>query len=197
MENGIPKLYSFRASGFFYFKTGGIIYMKGYIQVYTGNGKGKTTAAYGVAVRAIGAGMKVCLVQFIKGLHSSEFNTFKKLSDSIDIFQYGEGNFIFNEPSEKDIYKAKKGLERLKAIIASGKYQVVILDEINMAVYLQIISIEDIIDILANRPENLEVILTGRYAHPKIIEMADLVTEMNEIKHYYKKGVLAREGIEK
>jgi len=171
--------------------------MKGYVQVYTGNGKGKTTAAYGVAVRAIGAGMKVCLVQFIKGLHSSEFNTFKKLSDSIDIFQYGEGNFILNKPSEKDIYQAKKGLERLKAIIASGKYQIVILDEINMAVYLQIISIEEIIDIISNRPDNIEVILTGRYAHPKIIEMADLVTEMNEIKHYYKKGVLAREGIEK
>ena len=171
--------------------------MKGYVQVYTGNGKGKTTAAYGVAIRAIGAGMKVCLVQFIKGLYSSEFETFKKLSDSIDIFQYGDGRFIFDKPTDKDLYLAKKGLENLRSIITSGKYQVIILDEINMAAYMKIISIEEIIGILKNRPDNIELILTGRYAHPKIIEMADLVTEMNEVKHYFKKGVLARVGIEK
>ena len=171
--------------------------MKGYVQVYTGNGKGKTTAAYGVAVRAIGAGMKVCLVQFIKGLYSSEFETFKRLKDSIDVLQYGDGNFIFNQPTEKDISNAKKGLDKLKSIISSNKYQVIILDEINMAVYLKIITVEEIIDIIANKPINVELILTGRYAHPKIIEMADLVTEMNEIKHYYKKGIVARVGIER
>jgi len=171
--------------------------MKGYVQIYTGNGKGKTTAAYGVAVRAIGAGMKVCIVQFIKGIYSSEFETFKRLSDSIDIFQYGDGNFIIGKPTSKNIDHAKKGLEKLKSIIKSGEYQIIILDEINLAVFLKIITVDEIIEILNNRPEDLELILTGRHAHPKIIEMADLVTEMNEIKHYYKKGILARVGIEK
>ena len=171
--------------------------MKGYVQIYTGNGKGKTTAAYGLAVRAIGAGMKVCIVQFIKGLYSSEFETFKRLSDSIDVFQYGDGNFIIGKPTSSDINKVKKGLEKLKSVIKSGKYQIIILDEINLAVFLKIITVDEIIEILINRPKDVELILTGRHAHPKIIEMADLVTEMNEIKHYYKKGISARIGIEK
>ena len=171
--------------------------MKGYVQVYTGNGKGKTTAAIGLAVRAAGANLKVFIGQFVKGMHYSELESLKRFSDLITIKQFGRECFIFHDPTEEDIKCARDGLKEAKEIINSGEYQVVILDEINIALYYNLFPIDEVIDIIKNKPENVELILTGRYAPQEIIDIADLVTEMREIKHYYVKGVVAREGIEK
>ncbi len=171
--------------------------MKGYVQVYTGNGKGKTTAAIGLAVRAAGANLKVYIGQFVKGMHYSELNSLKRFDDLITIKQYGRDCFIFNSPSEEDIKRAREGLKEVEDIIMSGKYNVVILDEINIALYYNLFPLEDVIRIIKNKPEHVELILTGRCAPQEIIDLADLVTEMREIKHYYQKGVVAREGIEK
>ncbi|GAB6160867.1 cob(I)yrinic acid a,c-diamide adenosyltransferase [Desulfothermus naphthae] len=171
--------------------------MKGYVQVYTGNGKGKTTAAIGLAVRAAGANLKVFIGQFVKGMHYSELESLKRFSDLITIKQFGRECFIFHDPTEEDIKCARDGLKEAKEIINSGEYQVVILDEINIALYYNLFPIDEVVDIIKNKPENVELILTGRYAPQEIIDIADLVTEMREIKHYYVKGVVAREGIEK
>jgi len=171
--------------------------MKGYVQVYTGNGKGKTTAAIGLAVRAAGANLKVFIGQFVKGMHYSELESLKRFSDLITIKQFGRECFIFHDPTQEDIQCARDGLKEAKEIINSGEYQVVILDEINIALYYKLFPIDEVIDIIKNKPENVELILTGRYAPQEIIDIADLVTEMREIKHYYVKGVVAREGIEK
>lgn len=170
---------------------------RGYVQVYFGNGKGKTTAALGLAIRAAGCGLKVYIAQFIKGLIYSEIKCLDKLKDSITVRQLGRGCFIRKTPSEKDIQAAKKGLAEVKKVIVSGKYDVVILDEITVAEYFGLISTDEILELIDLKPENVELILTGRKAAKKIIDAADLVTEMVEIKHYYNVGVQAREGIEK
>jgi len=171
--------------------------MKGYVQVYTGDGKGKTTAAIGLAIRAAGAGFKVFFAQFLKSGEYSEHKALERFSDLIEIRQYGRGCFIKGIPEKEDIEAAKKGVLEIKKVINSGKYRVVILDEANIAVYYGLIRVEDLLNIIRNRPEHVEIVITGRNADPKLIEEADLVTEMKEIKHYYKKGVLAREGIER
>jgi cob(I)alamin adenosyltransferase len=168
---------------------------KGYIQVYTGNGKGKTTAAIGLAVRAAGAGLKVFIAQFIKTKRCSEHKALDRLKDLITVKQYGTG-FLKKKDQTKAIEAAQKGFEEVKSIIASKTYDMVVLDEINVAIHHNLLNVEDIVDMLNSRPSNMEVVLTGRYADEKIIEIADLVTEMKEIKHYYKKGVKARKGIE-
>jgi cob(I)alamin adenosyltransferase len=171
--------------------------MKGYIQVYTGNGKGKTTAALGLAIRAAGAGLKVFIAQFIKMGEYSEINALKRFSDLITIEQYGRGKFIKGRPSPEDIQSAGKGLERIENIIDSREYHVVILEEANVAVTCGLFSVQDLLKIIDMKPDDLEIVITGRNAMPEIIERADLVTEMKEIKHYYHKGVTARVGIEK
>ena len=171
--------------------------MKGYIQVYTGDGKGKTTAAFGLALRAAGAGLKVYIAQFVKGMKYSELNSLAKLSEFITIKQYGRDCFIFREPEKEDIQAAQEGLKEVKEIMCSGKYQMVILDEANIATYYNLFSVEELIDFIQAKPEEVELIITGRKADPRVIEAADLVTEMKEIKHYYQKGVQARDGIEK
>lgn len=171
--------------------------LKGYVQIYTGNGKGKTTAAFGLALRAVGNGMKVFIGQFIKGMHYSELDAFTRFSDFITIRQYGRNCFIENKPESGDINCAGNGFNEVSRIIRAGGYQVVILDEINIAVHLGLIAIKDLITLLETRPPEVELVLTGRYAHPDVIEHADLVTEMKEIKHYYSRGIMAREGIEK
>ncbi len=171
--------------------------MKGYIHVYTGNGKGKTTAAIGLAIRAAGAGFKVFIAQFLKSGEYSEHKSLLRFSDLIKLKQYGRGCFIYGNPDEQDIKFAKKGLNELKDIISSGKYDLVILDEANIAVYYKLFTVEELIDVINMRPKNVEIVITGRKAHPKLIELADIVTEMKEIKHYYRKGVSARLGIEK
>ncbi len=171
--------------------------MKGHIQVYTGNGKGKTTAALGLAVRAAGAGLRVYIAQFVKGMKYSEHETLSKLSDSITVKQYGRRCFVFEDPEEKDIQAAQEGLKELKRIMGAGKYQVIILDEANIATHFNLLSVEDLLDFMRAKPEDVELVITGRMADPRIIEEADLVTEMKEIKHYYHKGIQARNGIEK
>ena len=171
--------------------------MKGYIQVYTGDGKGKTTAALGLALRAAGAGLKVYIAQFVKGMKYSELNSLAKLSEFITIKQYGRDCFIFREPEKEDIQAAQEGLKEVKEIMCSGKYQMIILDEANIATYYYLFSVEELIDFIQAKPEEVELIITGRKADPRVIEAADLVTEMKEIKHYYQKGVQARDGIEK
>ena len=170
---------------------------KGYTHVYFGTGKGKTTAAIGLAVRAAGYGLKVYIAQFIKGLIYSEIKCLKKLSENITVKQYGRGCFIKKEPTEQDILAAKHGIEEVSQIIKSGKYDVVILDEITVAEFFGLVTVEEIIDIIKSKPGNVELVLTGRKADKKILDAADLVTEMKEIKHYYNQGVQARKGIEK
>ena len=171
--------------------------MKGYIHVYTGDGKGKTTAALGLALRAAGAGFRVYIAQFVKGMKYSELNVLPRLSDSITLKQYGRDCFIERDPTEEDIRAAQKGLEAVKKIMASGEYQMIILDEANIAVYFDLFSVDDLLDFMRAKPEAVELVITGRKADPRVIEAADLVTEMKEIKHYYQKGIEARSGIEK
>ena len=149
---------------------------KGYIQIYTGNGKGKTTCALGLSLRAICNGYSVFFGQFLKGQDYSELKAVESLQN-FTIRQYGTANFVFNNPSEKDIQMAKEGLSDIKREMLTNNY--------------------DVIDFLNLRPENTEIILTGRYAHEKLIAIADLVTEMKEIKHYYTQGVMSRAGIER
>jgi cob(I)alamin adenosyltransferase len=171
--------------------------MKGYVQVYTGEGKGKTTAAFGLALRAAGAGLRVFIAQFVKGLDYSELRALKRFDDLIELKQYGRGCFIFGKPAEDDVAAARQGLEELKQIISTGEYNVVILDEANIATHYNLLSADDLMELINMKPEHVELVITGRYAHEKIIDRADLVTEMREVKHYYSKGIEARKGIEK
>jgi cob(I)alamin adenosyltransferase len=171
--------------------------MKGYVHIYTGDGKGKTTAALGLSIRAAGAGMKVFIAQFIKKGNYSEIKALKNFSDLITVEQFGAGCFIKDKPAAEDIKAARKGIEKIKSIVSSGNYKMVILDEANVAVKLGLFSVEDILDIIADKPEEVEIVITGRNADQRLIEKSDLVTEMKEIKHYFQKGVKARVGIEK
>jgi cob(I)alamin adenosyltransferase len=172
---------------------------KGYIQVYTGNGKGKTTAALGQALRAAGHGLRTYFGQFLKGQDYGELSSIEKLTPLITIEQFGRKGFIHvtENPDEEDIARAQKGLKKCLKEMKSRKYRLIVLDEINVAVHFNLFSDKDIHDFLDEKPEDTEVILTGRYAPQSLIERADLVTEMKEIKHYYKKGIQARQGIEK
>lgn len=171
---------------------------KGFIQVYTGNGKGKTTAAIGQAVRAAGAGMKSYIIQFMKEYPYSELNSLQHLSDLITIEQKGGDEFVYKRelPSEKDKADAGNALKKAEKIMLGGSYDIIILDEILVAVYFKLLETDDVVSFIKKKPEPVELILTGRYAPGEIIELADLVTEMKEIKHYYSKGVISRKGIE-
>lgn len=171
--------------------------MNGNIHVFTGDGKGKTTAALGLAIRAAGEGLTVFIAQFIKSDEYSEIKALKRFSDSIVVEQYGLGCFIDEKPTPGDIEAARQGLENVKRIMSSGEHDVVILDEANVAVNFSLFSEQDLLDVMAAKPKDMGLIITGRYATPKIIENADQVTEVNAIKHYYQKGVLARVGIER
>jgi cob(I)alamin adenosyltransferase len=164
------------------------------IQVYTGNGKGKTTAALGLAIRAAGAGKKVFIGQFIKGKLYSELITLKKIKN-IKVEQFGRGCFIKSGPKEKDIEAAQNGLEKIKKFV-KGKFDVVIFDEINVAIKLGLLESNEVLKLIRKTPKKIELILTGRNASSKILKAADLVSEVKEIKHYYKKGLKARRGIE-
>lgn len=169
---------------------------KGYVHVYTGNGKGKTTAALGLSLRAVSAGKKVFFGQFVKGMEYSELKAVEFLPN-FEIKQFGRGCFIYKEATEEDRQSAMEGLVELEGIVNSGKYDIVVLDELNIALYYGLLDLKKVVDIIKNKPEKVELIITGRYAKEEIIEVADLVTEMKEIKHYYTKGVQARLGIEK
>ncbi len=168
---------------------------KTYIHLYTGNGKGKTTAALGLSIRAVGAGKNVFFAQFVKSMPYSELNALKRFPEIV-VTQYGLDCFIINRPTERDILAAQKGLNEVKKAIESHSYDVIVLDEICIALYYQLISLDDLKNVLKNCSENTEVVFTGRYAPLELIEMADLVTEMKEIKHYFNNGIQARKGIE-
>lgn len=169
--------------------------MQAYVHVYTGNGKGKTTAAFGLALRALCADKKVYIGQFIKGMKYHEVGIEEKFS-TIKIEQYGENCFIEKQPEAKDFKKAKIGLEKINKILKSGEYDLVILDEVTIALYYKMIDVKDLIEVIKNRADHVECVVTGRYAPQELMDIADLVTEMKEIKHYYKKGVLSRPGID-
>lgn len=169
---------------------------KGLVQVYTGNGKGKTTASLGLALRAIGRGMKVYMIQFMKNAKYGELLTAEKLS-GLKIVHCGRDCFVNKEKPEKiDIELARTGLEQAEQIIMSGGYDLVILDEINVALNFKLVSLEEVLGLIRNKPAHVELVLTGRYADKKIVEIADLVTEMLDIKHPFKEGVQIREGID-
>ncbi len=170
---------------------------KGLVQVYTGNGKGKTSAAFGLALRAVGRGLKVYIIQFIKGgFDYGELYAIKKLPN-LKLEAFGHGRFITEKPPRgDDIRSAKKALDLARDIIGSGEYDIIILDEINVALALELIKVQDVVDLAKGKPEHVELILTGRNVPQKIIDVADLVTEMREVKHPFKQGVPPRKGIE-
>lgn len=165
------------------------------IQVYTGCGKGKTTAAIGLALRATGAGLKVYIAQFVKGKVYSELAVLGRIK-KLKLEQFGRSCFIRKKPQKKDFELAKAGLAKATAVIKNKDYDLVILDEVNIALHLGLLKIEEVLGLIKDTPKEIELVLTGRYAPPEIIECADLVSEIKEIKHYYKKGIKARKGIE-
>jgi len=165
------------------------------IQVYTGNGKGKTTAAFGLALRAAGAGQKVYICQFCKGKDYCEHESLKKIKN-IKVEQYGATCFIRRAPSKNDIKLAQAGLAAAKNAIHANYYKLVVLDEINVALKLKLISLKDLLSLIKETPKRIELVLTGRSAHPEILKIADLVSEIKEVKHYFKQGIKARQGIE-
>ncbi|MDI7260041.1 MAG: cob(I)yrinic acid a,c-diamide adenosyltransferase [Thermodesulfobacteriota bacterium] len=171
---------------------------KGLIQVYTGNGKGKTTAALGLALRAVGHGLKVLIIQFMKGtLKYGELESAQNLAPYLTIKPFGRETFVSKAtPDAIDIQLAQEGFSLAKKAIESSEYDIVILDEINIAIDYELIPLSDLLHLLDSKPDTVELVLTGRNARPEIMEKADLVTEMVERKHYYKKGTKARKGIE-
>lgn len=172
---------------------------QGLIQVYTGNGKGKTTASLGLAFRAVGRELMVCMIQFMKGGGPyGEQMAAERLAPYLTIIQTGRPGWVNKEnPHETDKALAGEALELARKAVTGGEYDMVILDEINGAVSMGLVPVDGLLELMRDKPDNVELVLTGRNAHEKVIEAADLVTEMREIKHYYKAGVKSRDGIEK
>ncbi|UCC70999.1 MAG: cob(I)yrinic acid a,c-diamide adenosyltransferase [Gemmatimonadota bacterium] len=169
----------------------------GYVQIYTGDGKGKTTAALGLALRAAGHGLRTYFGQFMKGQRYGELDA---LGDHplITIKQYGETECIRREDvTSEDVVRARRGLDAARAAMLSGRYDIVVLDEINVALWFDLVSLEQVLALVAARPKGVELVLTGRRAPPELLERADLVTEMQEVKHYYRRGIISRDGIER
>ncbi|MCK4247693.1 MAG: cob(I)yrinic acid a,c-diamide adenosyltransferase [Methanomicrobia archaeon] len=170
--------------------------MKGLVEVYTGNGKGKTTAALGIAFRALGHGYKVYMIQFMKSVCSGECIQATK-TKNFKINSFGRASFVNKDnPDPLDIKYAKEALDFAKEIVIEGKYDIVILDEINVALDFKLIDIANVIDLIKNKPDDVELIFTGRNAPKEIIDVADLVSEIKEIKHPLSKGISSRKGIE-
>ena len=170
---------------------------RGCVQVYTGNGKGKTTAALGLALRAVGRNLKVCVLQFIKGSgRYGEHLAAEKLAPLLTIIQTGRPGWVNTTDITEDRKVAQEALVQAEQLLKSGEYDIFICDEINGAVGFGLIDVEQVLELIRQKPEKVELVLTGRNAHPLVIEAADLVTEMCEIKHYYKAGIPARTGIE-
>ena len=174
------------------------MFMKGYTHIYTGNGKGKTSAALGLAFRAAGSGIKSIIIQFMKGLPTGEQEAALKLNGLITIEQYGSDTFCSPDDVSREKHRenADRGYERARALVRSGEYPIVILDEIITAAKFGLVSINDVIDLMRSKHESVELVLTGRTADQQLVRHADLVTEMKEIKHYYHAGVAERKGIE-
>ena len=170
---------------------------RGLVMVITGNGKGKTTSAFGQALRAVGQGLKVFIVQFMKGRNYGEFVAAEKYLPRLTIIRTGLDSFVMRDrPAPIDIELAQQGFESAKKAVGSGKYDMVILDEINVAVDFKLIPLEDLIALITHKPPALDLILTGRYAAKAVIKLADTVSEVKEIKHHYAAGIKDRAGIE-
>lgn len=165
------------------------------IQVYTGNGKGKTTAALGLALRASGAGFKVFICQFLKGKTCCELLSLKKIKN-VKVEQFGTTCFLKGPPQKNDLELARAGLRAARKAIRGKCYSLVVLDEINVALKLKLVELQDVLGLIKDTPKKTELILTGRFACPEILRAADLISEIRERKHYYKKGVRGRKGIE-
>ena len=172
---------------------------RGYIQVYTGDGKGKTTAALGLALRAAGHGLHTVIVQFMKGwIDYGELEGARKLAPCVEIIQAGRDTFVNRRnPDPEDVRLAREGWRTAKGIISEGKADIVVLDEINCAMDFGLLPVDEVLEALRNKPDGMELVLTGRGAPAAVLEIADLVTEMREIKHYYATGVDARVGVER
>ncbi len=172
-------------------------FQNGLVQIYTGAGKGKTTAALGLALRASGYGIKTYIGQFLKGQSYGELTALEN-NPYIQIEQYGKDTFVHvNKATAEDIASAENGLQRAKEAIFSGKYAMVILDEVFVAIHFRLLSIQQVMEFINEKPQQVELVLTGRRAPKELIDRADLVTEMREIKHYYQAGISARTGIER
>jgi cob(I)alamin adenosyltransferase len=169
---------------------------KGLVHVYTGDGKGKTTAAIGLGIRAVGAGLRVHMIQFMKGRRYSEIDALEKIP-GFTVVQFGRDEFVSKKkPEQIDIDLAQKGLAHAREILQKNTYDVVILDEINVALDYQLLSLADVLDLITKKPENMELVLTGRYAKPEVVQQADVASEILEIKHPFQKGILCRKGID-
>jgi cob(I)alamin adenosyltransferase len=166
------------------------------IHIYTGNGKGKTTAALGLMVRAAGAGQRIFFGQFVKGMAYSEIKLITEQIPQIDHQLFGRNCFIKRDPEPQDYEAAQNGLETVKELIQSGKYDLIVLDELNIALHYQLVKLQEVLSLLDKLPKETELVITGRYAPPELMEKADLTTEMKEVRHYYQKDVKARKGIE-
>ena len=171
---------------------------KGYIQVYTGNGKGKTTAALGQALRAAGRGLRTLIVMLMKDFAYGELKSLNQWDQWIRLEQYGNDRFVFRKqpPGDEDIQAAKIAVKRAREAMLSGRYDLVILDEVCVAIHFGLLETKEVVSLLKEKPPAVELILTGRYCPDELMAKADLVTEMQEIKHYYQNGVIARKGIE-
>jgi cob(I)alamin adenosyltransferase len=169
-----------------------------YIQIYTGNGKGKTTAAIGQAIRAAGHGLKSCIIMFMKDFPYGELAVLKKLEQWITVEQFGDDRFVFQKrpPNDNEIGAAQSGLKRAREAMRSGEYDIVILDEVCVTTYFGLLTPEEVLPLLEEKPASVELVLTGRYCPDEWIAKADLVTRMDEVKHYYQKGVTTRKGFE-
>lgn len=169
---------------------------KGYIHIYSGPGKGKTTAALGLGLRAAGADFKVHMIQFMKGRRYSELDVLEHVKN-FTVSQFGRDEFVSKDnPEQIDIDLAREGFDFAVDVVKKRLYDMVILDEINVAIDYGLISLKDMLGLIDQKPEKLELVLTGRYAHPDLIKVADVVTEMLEIKHPYQEGVTARKGVD-
>ena len=171
---------------------------KRFIQIYTGNGKGKTTAALGQIVRAAGSRLTSCLIMFMKDYPYGELRALKGLEEFVTIHRFGNDAFVFRKepPGKADLDAARTGLETAREAMMSGTYDLVVLDEICVCTYFKLLTAADVLPLLTAKPSGVELILTGRYCPPEWIEVADLVTDMREVKHYYQQGVLSRKGFE-
>lgn len=171
---------------------------KGYLQIYTGDGKGKTTAALGLALRAAGAGLRVYIGQFVKDMKYHEVQLIEQALPQIVVEQLGRGCFIDRPPDEKDRQAALEGLDHVRRLMESGRYDLMILDELSIAIVCGLMTEEQALNLLDARPDSLELVLTGRYMPQSLLDRADLITEMKEVRHYYAaQGLLARDGIER
>ncbi len=170
---------------------------RGIVQVYTGEGKGKTTASLGQALRACGHGFRVLMIQFMKGSKNYGELLSSESVPGLEIVQKGLPTFVKKgEPSDEDLRLAAEGMDLARKAVRAAEHDILILDEINCAVDYGLVDLNEVLELIAEKPEGMELILTGRYAPRELVELADLVTEMREVKHHYNNGVQMREGIE-